>query len=606
MRAAGEKRNLIALDRVARCAIDARVLKLLRLTRACMHRFKGHDARCVSRGSQTPIWLRRLMARAAVPSRRLLGALALCYVLSSCTAVLHPKTPPVDPLAEAKTLWRDLSYESDPELSAQISMQCASLAYLAMDTTDEAQLHDAEAVGNRCTSQLLDILLSREPQQWKSKTIKISGTKLDIDFHGVSPMLSGPVALIRADAVSVPPVMGGRHATAGFGISLVAMQPRCSDRPICQLYPPEGIYRPLTAWVEPGKLGTPHLMMTDPFLHPTTTVAGRDIPLASDVTAPYAAVFDKAGGLGRDAIWNLLGGTQLTTFQGLYLLEDYDPNKTPIIMLHGLGRSPLIWARLTNMIFGAPDLRARYQVWHVVFPTNTPTLLDRHRVQGYLDHGWSLLDPSGKAPARQSVVLIGHSLGGVISRLLTANSGEVVWNSVFDEPVTALAGNPADIAVVDSLFHFNAYPGIGRAIFLAAPHRGSPTADDFIGQLGLRLVRVQAPELDTLIRVVDANRAHVSSTLYADYLKEGLSSISTLRADQPVSRASQALMPIPGVRYYTFAGHLPGTNPPGDGFVPLDSAILAGAESTTIVNDGHQLYLNDEVLAKIVAILRQP
>jgi hypothetical protein len=65
-------------------------------------------------------------------------------------------------------------------------------------------------------------------------------------------------------------------------------------------------------------------------------------------------------------------------------------------------------------------------------------------------------------------------------------------------------------------------------------------------------------------------------------------------------------MPVAGVRYYTFAGHLPGTNPPGDGIVPLDSAILAGAQSTTIVNDGHQLYLNDEVLAKIVAILRQP
>lgn len=258
------------------------------------------------------------------------------------------------------------------------------------------------------------------------------------------------------------------------------------------------------------------------------------------------------------------------------------------------------------MIFGTPDLRARYQVWHVVYPTSTPILLDRHRVETFLNHGWSVLDPSGTAPARQDVVLIGHSLGAVISRLLTADSGEVVWNAVFDEPVGALSGTSADIATVDSLFHFNAYPGIGREIFLAAPHRGSPTADDFIGHLAVHLVRVQAPELDALLRVTDANRPHVSAALYADYLKEGLSSVSTLRSEQPVSRASQALMPVAGVRYYTFAGHLPGTNPPGDGIVPLDSAILAGAQSTTIVNDGHQLYLNDEVLAKIVAILRQP
>ena len=541
-----------------------------------------------------------------MPVWRPLGVLTLCGVLSSCAAVFHPATSPADPLVEARTLWRDLSYQSDPELSAQLAMQCASLAYVALDTADVARQQEAEAVGNRCTSALLDILLRREPQQWTSRAIKVSGTKLDIEFRGVSSMLSGPVALVRADAVSVPPVMGARHATAGFGISLVAMRPRCTDRPVCQLFPPQGIYRPLTAWVEPGKLGTPHLMMTDPFLHPAITVAGRDVALASDVTAPYAAVFDKAGEIGRDAIWNLLGGTQTTALQGLYLLEDYDPNKTPIIMLHGLGRSPLIWARLTNMILGSPDLRARYQVWHVVYPTSTPILLDRHRVESFLDHGWSLLDPSGTAPARQNVVLIGHSLGGVISRLLTANSGEVVWNAVFDEPEAALTGSPADIATVDGIFHFKAYPGIGRAIFLAAPHRGSPAADDFIGRLALHLVKVQAPELDALIRVAEANRAHVSPALYADYHKEGLSSISTLRSDQPVSRASQSLMPVPGIRYDTFAGHLPGTQPPGDGFVPLESAILAGAESTTIVNDGHQLYLNDEVLAKIVAILRQP
>ena len=569
-----------------------------------MRRFKGCDTRYVSRELHASPRLRTSVRVGLM--WRLLGVLTLCYLLCSCAGALRPRPSTEDPLAEANTLWRELSYQSDPELSAQIAMQCASLAYMALDSADTTRQHDAEATGNRCTSLLLDILLSREPQRWTSRSIKVSGTKLDIEFRGVSPTLSGPVALIRADAVAVPPVMGGRHATAGFGIALVAMQPRCTDKPICQLYPPEGIYRPLTAWVEPGKLGTPHLMMTDPFLHPTIEAAGHDIALASDVTAPYAAVFDKSGGIGRDAIWNLLGGTQATAIQGLYLLEDFDPNKTPIIMLHGLGRSPLIWGRLTNMILGTPDLRARYQVWHVVFPTSTPILLDRHRVAGFLDHGWSVLDPSGKAPARQNVVLIGHSLGGVISRLLAADSNEVVWNAVFDEPAAALTGSPADIATVDSLFHFNAYPGIGREIFLAAPHRGSPTADDFIGHLAVHLVRVQAPELDALLRVTEANRPHVSAALYADYQKEGLSSISTLRSDQPVSRASQALMPVAGVRYYTFAGHLPGTHPPGDGFVPLESAILAGAESTTVVNDGHQLYLNDEVLAKIVAILRQP
>ncbi|WP_158241412.1 hypothetical protein [Dyella sp. AD56] len=102
------------------------------------------------------------------------------------------------------------------------------------------------------------------------------------------------------------------------------------------------------------------------------------------------------------------------------------------------------------------------------------------------------------------------------------------------------------------------------------------------------------------------NRSHENPLLAEDYERNGLSSISTLRSTQPVSRAAQSLMPVPGVRYYTFAGHLPGTHPPSDGFVPLASALIPGATSTTIVKDGHQLYLNDEVLEKIVEILRQP
>jgi pimeloyl-ACP methyl ester carboxylesterase len=563
-----------------------------------MRCFKGRAGRCMAQGSHA-------IAGPARALRRALGAWALCVGLSSCHALIHPEAPSADPLVEARALWRVLPGQTDPEFSAQIAMQCASLAYLAMSSGDGSAQREAEALGNRCTSKLLDVLLSREPQHWTSRTIVVGGTKLDIDFRGVSSALSGPVTLGRADAVAVPPVMGVRHSTKGFGIAMVATQPRCSDRPMCHLFPPEGIFRPLTAWVEPDMGGRPHLVMTDPFLHPVINVGGRDVALASDVTAPYAAVFDRAGELGRLAIWNLLGGTQLSVREGLYLLEDYDPNKTPIIMLHGLGRSPLIWARLTNMIFGSPDLRARYQVWHIVYPTSTPILLDRYWVQTFLDHGWSVLDPSGTAPARQNVVLIGHSLGGVISRLLTANSGEVVWNAVFDESIAALNGKPADIATVDSLFHFDAYPGVSKAIFLATPHQGSPVTNDFIGHLGLTLVRVRAPELDALVRVTDANRQHVSPALTADYQKEGLSSISTLRTEQPVSHAAQSLMPVAGVRYYTFAGNLPGAQPPGDGIVPLKSAILPGAESTTIVKDGHQLYLNDEVLAKIVAILRQ-
>jgi pimeloyl-ACP methyl ester carboxylesterase len=540
---------------------------------------------------------------------RLLAEWALCQLLISCASLPQHEAPATataaDSLVEARRLWRELPHQPDPESAARIAMHCAAAAYPALASASAGQRRDAEGISNSCTGMLLDFLLSHEPPRWESETLSVSDAKLVVEFRGVSSYLTGTMALVRADSVLIPPVIGERYATPGLGISLVAIQPRCSDRPVCRLLPFEGVSRPVTAWVEKDADGTPRLVLTDPVLHPEIVVADRHFALASDVTAPLVALYDKSR-LDRLAVWDLLGGTELTAHDGLYLLEDYDPNKTPIIMLHGLGRSPLIWARLTNMILGTPELRARYQIWHIVYPTSTPILLDRLRVQQFLDLGWRILDPPGTSPARQNMVLIGHSLGGVVSRLLTANSDEVVWNAVFDEPVTTLSGDPADIATVNQIFHFTAYPGVGRAIFLAAPHKGSPVADEFLGRLAEHLVKANAPELDSLIRVAKANRSHESVALAADYQKEGLSSISTLRSEQPVSHASQALMPVASVRYYTFAGKLPSARPPGDGFVPLDSAILPGATSTTIVRDGHQLYLNDKVLAKILEILRQP
>jgi pimeloyl-ACP methyl ester carboxylesterase len=371
------------------------------------------------------------------------------------------------------------------------------------------------------------------------------------------------------------------------------------------LDPPEGITRTLTAWVEPGDDGVAQLVISGMHEHPDITIGGRSVPLAVDSSAALAALYDRSH-INRLALWNLIGGRQFALREGLYLLEDYDPAKTPVIMVHGLGRSPMVWAKLTNLIDGDPQLRARYQIWHVVYPTNTPQLLNRLIVQRSLDQAWHILDPDDTAPAHQDMVLIGHSMGGVISRLMVSDSGDVIWKAAFDVPPEQLRGTPADLAIMDSIFRFHPYPGVTQAIFLAAPHLGSPYVDSLIGQVALRVVHAHAPELDALVRVAAENRAHENPLLAQDYERYGLSSISTLRDAQPVSHAAQSLMPAKGVRFYTFAGNLPGTNPPGDGFVPLKSALIPGATSTTIVKDGHQLYLNDKVLAKILEILRQP
>jgi pimeloyl-ACP methyl ester carboxylesterase len=250
-------------------------------------------------------------------------------------------------------------------------------------------------------------------------------------------------------------------------------------------------------------------------------------------------------------------------------------------------------------------LHARYQIWHVVYQTNAPLLVNRLRVQQFLDQGWRLLDPSGADPARQPMVLVGHSMGGVIARLLSADSGDLLWRTAFTLPPEKIEASADDLDVLKRLFFFHPYPGVEQAIFLAAPHLGSPVSDRFIGRIAVLVLNPRGPELDALRRVAKKDPVAVQSHLLAVYQSAGLSSVSTMRDSQPVSHASQSLMPAPGIRYYTIAGDLPGASPRGDGIVPLSSAVIPGAVSTTIVASGHKLYNNPEAVDTVIGILNE-
>jgi pimeloyl-ACP methyl ester carboxylesterase len=276
-------------------------------------------------------------------------------------------------------------------------------------------------------------------------------------------------------------------------------------------------------------------------------------------------------------------------------------------MIHGLGGSPIIWAPMTNAILGDPELHRRYQIWHMVYQTNAPLLIERRRAQGYLDTAWNILDPAGHAPARQGVVLIGHSMGGVISRLLCSQSIPALWTAAFTEPYESLHGNKDDLTLLKQIFEFKPYPGINELIFMAAPQHGAEVAGDWLGKLAQDLAWRHIPELTGVERISDANPGALQASLLGgDYRITHLSSVTSLMPNEPVSAVDETLMPAPGVRYHSIAGSLPGQHPPGDGWVPLSSAMLPGSASTLIVNaDHHGVPRDPKAIAAVLVILRQ-
>lgn len=532
----------------------------------------------------------------------------VCPAGLACSAQAPPTAD--DALAKAAREARlaEVSERKDPNRAPRHWLACAASAYAEMGAAARERAAQAATLAARCNERLLQRVLQRRAKGWRAGPMRLDGSEVVVEFRALSPWLQESLKIVRAADVPMAMYDGQRQFTPGFGVPLALVTPRCSDRPQCVLFPPEGIFQWATAWIEvdPARpQAPPRLVIADPTRTGPLQVGQRHYPLALDTSAFYA-LGASTSALSRLGVFGLFGGREIGRRAGLYLLQDYDPDKRPLVMIHGLGSSPLIWAKLSNAVWGDPQLRAHFQIWHVVHQTNSPLLVSRLRVQAYLDQTWQLLDPEGDDPARQGMVLVGHSMGGVVSRLLCVDSGDVLWNAAFTVPPGQLPiEDEADRTGIEATFLLHPYPGVTRAVFMASPHRGSPAADSWFGRLTRVLVGRRALEIQALRRLTLAHPEAVQDSVRESYRTAMLNSITTLQFAQPVRRAGETLMPAPGIAYHSIIGALRGREPQSDGVVPLSSALLAGANSTLVLDADHELYARDEAIAEVLRILRE-
>lgn len=527
-----------------------------------------------------------------------LRVVALCALIAStgCKTLVTAdrlSAPPSEALASAQH-WEQHARHSG---SRHAWLNCAGDAYLALGT-DNADL-TASLLAKRCTQAYLRWIHVLPGNDSVTAPPRFGGAPLVVELRGLSPNLIPPIAIRPVNASSSR--HGGGEMTVG--VPVVLSSRRCSDAPHCKLLPPEGIFRGASAWVERRDTdgGALRLVVAGDQMT-SVRIGSTEYAVDHDTSAPYNSGARRSR-LKRLAVWGLLGGREVGRRAGVYLLEDYDPSKRPVVMIHGLGSSPLIWEKLSNAIWASAELRARYQVWHVVYQTDAPLLVQRRRVQEYLNQAWSLLDPEHDDPAREHLVLVGHSLGGVIARMLCVDSGNTLWNAAFLVPPDALDASDTERNLIDSVFHFHRYPGVARAIFIASPHRGSPSATRWFGRLALALVGKRNSEITSLLETVKRNPDAIRPGLREAYRRGRVNSISTLQDTQPVSVAGRALMPASDIRFHTIAG-VKASTPQGDGVVPLDSAWLSGADSTLVVQSGHNVHEQPQAIAEVLRILR--
>ena len=448
----------------------------------------------------------------------------------------------------------------------------------------------------------------------------IAGWELQLDMRGerLPGSTAVPAELLPASSLSFRG-MRSLYRRDGFGAELVAVMP---DAPLTSAPTSEGSSSakhdqqplpwsemsapPMTVLLHPDgddldsvlHTRTARLTVHDPYEESAIMLHGQRVPLAANFTAGYGLWLARAN-FNRQSLRSLLGREGGIDRPHVYLMQPYDPNRRIIVMLHGLASSPEAWVELSNEILGDETLRQHYQIWQVYYPTNLPIALNHAMIRRALGDTLAHFDPSGQAPASSDLVLVGHSMGGVIARLMVSSTDQSLVQLAADRSRLT----PQQIKRIDPMLRFEPFPHVSRAIFIAAPHRGTSVAGGRLGRWMAGFIRFPVTVLEELAHTLAPNAAASSH----ESLGHIPNSVDNLDENDPFVRAAADFPISAQVRYHSILAQTNADVPledSDDGLVPYRSAHLPGAESEKVIISGHSVQQNAAAVLEIQRILK--
>lgn len=408
----------------------------------------------------------------------------------------------------------------------------------------------------------------------------------------------------RLEFVSDYDVQGlsNRHHTYGLGVPLIAVWQSHSQSDPAERYYPPGLSFPVTAFLRvlppernsSGEHSTAFQCVLE--LHDTVPVKdieveGRRVPLETDLTTPLAFFLDNPEFEQRKniATWALLSPGDAEPLKGLYMLEPYEPDKIPVLMVHGLWSSPVTWMEMFNDLRSFPEIREQYQFWFYLYPTGQPFWVSARQLRNDLAEARRTLDPQRQALPLDHMVVVGHSMGGLVATLQTLESGNEFWSVLTDRSFDELRADEQTRQQLAETVFFHPNPSIERVVTIGTPHRGSEFANDYTRWLGRYLIRLPDFLVNMTQRLIRENPGFFRDT----ELLTVTTSIDSLSPDSPVLPRMLQARKAPWTHYHNIVGMteesaLIGTFiSEGDGVVEFTSAHRDDVESEIVVAADH-------------------
>jgi pimeloyl-ACP methyl ester carboxylesterase len=342
------------------------------------------------------------------------------------------------------------------------------------------------------------------------------------------------------------------------------------------------------------------LELHDPLRTTSVEIGGVNLPLAHDSTAPIAHVLNTTE---RNYISAFLQpGLATPDEEGLFMLEPYQAGKIPIVFVHGLLSDRITWANMVNEFYSHPELVERFQIWGFQYATGEPFLRSASVLRRQLQELRTEMDPDATDSVLEQVVLVGHSMGGLISKILVAESGDQLWDSLSNRQFADVLMEPESREKLAEVVFFKPSPLVSRVVFIGTPHRGSALAQRAIGRVGALLVKEKREAKEQHDRLIRDN----PGTFSREFARRVPSSIDLLDPDSPLLQAIESLPIESRVRIHSIIGYgrwMFG-NGDSDGVVPVTSAWHFGSSSQKFVDEKHSKLPQDSaVIDEVFSIL---
>jgi len=318
----------------------------------------------------------------------------------------------------------------------------------------------------------------------------------------------------------------------------------------------------------------------DPSATESVVVRGFTIPLEADYSTPIAYFMQREPS--ESGLIAMVDPKAHLKAGGLYMMAPFDKGKIPVVFVHGLMADMERWARMINDLASDPELRRRYQFWLYAYPTGLPIVYSAMILREGLErargkHGFD------------NVVIVSHSMGGLVSKLCVLSSGDRLTRLVSSTPFQQWKLSKDSKSLLGRALRFKRLPYVRRIVFMASPHRGASLASSPIGKLGELIINL--PD--------DINSAHDDLKAFLekdpgrtelDPTGNMMTGVGNLEPDNPFQKEIVTWSFDPSVTVHTVIGNKDRADTPGgsDGLVSYESAHLDGVASEKIIKSRHK------------------